>query len=311
LKDVLKAIWLAANLPCSKRLKACIPIWLPAYQQRNGQLPDDMIAKLLAISPPTIDRIFKPVRIKYKKRGVSTTRPGSILRNQIPVKTGQWDETRPGFLEADTVAHCGTSMAGQFIFSLDIVDIATQWTEQRAVWGKGERGIKEQIEDVESSLPFPIQGFDCDNGSEFLNHHLVRYFHDRRNPVQFTRSRAYRKDDNSHIEQKNWTHIRQWLGYDRFDNIKLVSLINDLYTNEWRCYHNFFLPSVKLVDKNRVGSKTIKKFDTPKTPYQRILESPDISIKTKKSLQKQFSHLDPFQLREAMEKRLANIFKLC
>jgi hypothetical protein len=304
----LKKIWLAANLPCSKRLKIILPLWIPGYIQSFGPLPPKVIEALSHISPATIDRILSPTRIHYKKRGRSTTKPGTLLRNQIPIKTNQWDESRPGFLEADTVAHCGDSLAGMFAYTIDAVDIATAWTEQRAVWGKGETGVLEQIHDIESYLPFPLLGFDCDNGSEFLNHHLFRHFHQRSNPVQFTRSRAYHKQDNAHLEQKNWTHIRQWLGYERLDHPQVVPLLNNLYRHEWRLFHNFFCPSVKLLAKERIGSKTLKRYDSPKTPYQRIIDSPLISPQTKHSLAKQLASLNPFVLRNAMEEKIKKIF---
>ena len=214
--------------------------------------------------------------MRYRQRGRSTTKPGTLLRHQIPIGTNQWDQRRPGFLEADTVAHCGESTAGQFAYTIDCVDIATGWSEQRAVWGRGETGVIEQIRHIEQSLPFALLGFDCDNGSEFLNHHLLRHFVNRPKPVHFTRSRAYRKDDNAHIEQKNWTHVRQWIGYERLDDPRVVELLNELYRNEWRLFHNFFCPSVKLLAKQQLGSKTIKHHDRPKTPYQRLIDSPDI-----------------------------------
>jgi hypothetical protein len=306
----LKLIWLAANLPCSKRLKVVLPLWLPGYTQQYGRLTTEVTRALQEISPASIDRLLKPVRVKYKGRGKSTTKPGTLLRKHIPVKTNQWDESRPGFLEADTVAHCGTSMAGMFAFTIDCVDIATGWTEQRAVWGKGETEVVAQLKDIETSLPFPLLGFDSDNGSEFLNHHLLRHFADRKHPVQFTRSRAYHKDDNAHVEQKNWTHVRQWLGYHRFDNPQVVPLLNELYTTQWRLYHNFFCPSVKLIKKDRIASKTIKRYDTPKTPYQRVMESKDILPGVKKELTDLLHTLNPFHLRKAMEKRLNKIFQL-
>jgi len=306
----LKEIWLAANLPCSKRLKVIVPLWLPGYVQLFGQLPADVATALLRISPATIDRILKTIRIHYTKRGRSTTKPGTLLRKKIPIKTNQWDESRPGFLEADTVAHCGESTSGMYVNTIDFVDIATGWTEQRAVWGKGESGVLEQIKNIEKTLPFPILGFDCDNGGEFLNYHLLRHFTERKQPVQFTRSRAYHKDDNAHIEQKNWTHIRQWLGYDRLDNPKVVPLLNNLYTKEWRLFHNFFCPSVKLIAKERIGSKTIKRYDSPKTPYQRIMDSPHIKESVKRSLSKQLENLNPFMLRKTMDKKLKIIFSI-
>jgi len=306
----LKEIWLAANLPCSKRLKVIVPLWLPGYVQLFGRLPADVATALLRISPATIDRILKTIRIHYTKRGRSTTKPGTLLRKKIPIKTNQWDESRPGFLEADTVAHCGESTSGIYVNTINFVDIATGWTEQRAVWGKGETGVLEQIKNIEKTLPFPILGFDCDNGGEFLNYHLLRHFTERKQPVQFTRSRAYHKDDNAHIEQKNWTHIRQWLGYDRLDNPRVVSLLNNLYTKEWRLFHNFFCPSVKLIAKERIGSKTIKRYDSPKTPYQRIMDSPHIKESVKRSLSKQLENLNPFMLRKTMDKKLKIIFSI-
>ena len=307
----LKKIWLAANLPCSKRLKAILPLWLPGYIQEYGELPLEVKEALLTMSSATIDRLLNPVRVKYKGRGRSTTKPGTLLRKQIPIKTNQWDESRPGFLEADTVAHCGTSMAGMFAFTIDCVDIATGWTEQRAVWGKGETDVLTQIKDIEVSLPFPLLGFDSDNGSEFLNYHLLRHFTERKHQVQFTRSRAYHKDDNSHVEQKNWTHVRQWLGYHRFDMPEIVALLNKLYKTEWTLFHNFFCPSVKLIEKQRIASKTIKRYDKPKTPYQRVMDSPYVEPATKQKLTKLFKSLNPFHLRQAMEDKLKKIFLLC
>ena len=183
--------------------------------------------------------------------------------------------------------------------------------DQRAVWGKGETAVLAQIKDIEVSLPFPLRGFDSDNGSEFLNHHLLKYLSDRKQPVQFTRSRAYHKDDNAHIEQKNWTHVRQWLGYHRFDNPEVVLQLNKLYKSEWRLFHNFFCPSVKLIEKQRIASKTIKRYDKPKTPYQRVMESQQITADTKKELTDLFQTLNPFLLRKAMEKRLKEVFQLC
>jgi hypothetical protein len=309
--EPLKKIWLAANLPCSKRLKVIIPLWLPAYAKEFGGLPLAVVKALLRISPATIDRLLEPVRVKYRGRGRSTTKPGTLLRKQIPIKTNQWDENRPGFLEADTLAHCGESLLGDFVYTVNFVDIATGWTEERAVWGKGETDVLRQIRDVEDSLPFPILGFDADNGSEFLNWHLMRHFSQREKPVQFTRSRPYHKDDNAHVEQKNWTHVRQWFGYHRLDKPVLVGLMNDLYTQEWSQYHNFFMPSVKLVEKKLVDGKHIKRYDTPKTPYQRVLESPYVAASAKRSLKEQSENLNPFRLRKLMESKLKAIFNIC
>ena len=295
-------------MPCSKRLVTIIPLWLPHYP---GGLDLPVIKALKKISAPTIDRVLKHSRKKYKRVNISTTKPGTLLRKQIPIKTNQWDEFRPGFLEADTVAHCGGSLNGLFVNTVDFVDIATGWTEQRAVWTKGEADVLAQIKDIESCLPFPILGFDCDNGSEFLNWHLVRHFQDRKkNPVQFTRSRPYQKDDNAHVEQKNWTHVRQWLAYNRFDNPDITPLLNNLYRNEWRLFLNFFLPSMKLQEKKRVASKIIKKHDDPKTPFQRCLDSKFVSPQSKRFLKDLYKNLNPFKLRKAIDEKITQIRRL-
>lgn len=307
---ILKRIWLTANMPCSKKFKAIIPLWIPFYQLEYESIAPETIKLLYNISPSSIDRVFKHVRIKYTGRGRSTTKPGTLIRNQIPIKTSQWDESRPGFMEADTVAHCADAIEGLYAHTLDTVDIATGWTEQRAVWGKGQTGVLEQIKDIETSLPFPLLGFDSDNGSEFINWHLYRYFTNRKKLIEYTRSRPYKKNDNAHIEQKNWTHVRQWLGYVRLDNAKVVPLMNKLYKSEWRLFHNFFCPSMKLKNKKRIASKTVKCYHSPKTPYQRVLESKYASKSVKDRLKKQIVELNPFKLRKAMDKKISNILKV-
>lgn len=305
---ILKRLWFATDQMCSKKLKAAIPLWLPFYEQEYGVISDYVKNKLLQASSSTLDRLLKPFRVEHPKaRG--TTKPGTLLKNQIPVKTSNWDVTRPGFFEADTVAHCGASMLGEFVYSLTFTDILTGWTENRAVWGRGSYGVLQTIKEIEKGLPFAILGFDCDNGSEFLNHHLVRYFTDRpQNPVAFTRSRPYRKNDNAFVEQKNWTHVRQLLGYDRFDKHELTALINDLYENEWRLYTNFFCPTLKLKEKVKINSRYRKTYEPPQTPYQRVIASEVTSEKAKARLAKTFETLNPFALKKAIEKKLKRIF---
>jgi hypothetical protein len=302
----IRNIWVTTNLPCSKRLKVILPLWLPYYP---NEIPSEVYDSLLNISPATIDRLMKPDRAKFSKHGLGTTKPGTLLKKQIPIKTNQWNEFIPGFLEADAVAHCGQSTAGMFAYTINCVDIATTWTEQRAVWGRGEQGVVNAIDNIENSLPFPLKGFDCDNGSEFLNWHLYKHFIQRKKPVQFTRSRPYYKNDNAHVEEKNWTNIRQYLGYERFDKIELVEKLNDLYTTEWPLYFNFFIPSVKLMAKYRLRSKVIKKYDQPKTPLQRVLESEEIDQKTKTMLTRQFEKSNPFDLQKRMAVKIKAIIK--
>lgn len=307
--EPLKRIWLAANLPCSKRLKVIISLWMPGYAKEYGALPLDVIKALHRISPPTIDRILKPLRAKYRLKGRCTTKPGTLLRKQIPIKTDQWNESKPGFVEADTVAHCGDSLAGDFAYTVDAVDIASSWTEQAASWGKGEIGVLAALKDIEARMPFPVLGFDADNGGEFINHHLMRHFADRIKPVQFTRSRPYHSDDNAHVEQKNWTHVRQWFSYHRLDKRRIVDMMNELYGSEWRLYHNFFQPSTKLIEKKVIASQIIKRYDKPKTPYERVLESKHVDSSVKRSLKEQFETLNPFQLRKGIEAKMKKIFE--
>lgn len=307
LMTFLKKLWTCSNLVCSKRLKVMIPLWLPHYE---NSLSPELKRQLETISPATIDRLLAPVRRRYTKRGLATTRPGSLLKKHIPIKTNQWDEHIPGFLEADTVAHCGSSMAGMFVYTLNMVDLATGWTEQRALWGKGDHGVLVAMESIEQTLPFPVLGFDCDNGSEFLNWPLLKYFVHRTSPVQYTRSREYRSNDNAHVEGKNWTIVRQYLGYDRFDDPRITHTLNDLYTHEWRLLMNFFFPSVKLIAKERIKSKIIKHHDPPKTPLQRVLTSTHVSQQTKRHLEELYKTLNPFQLQNRVSKKINRILSL-
>jgi hypothetical protein len=310
LLQFLTRLWRATNLACSKRLKAMIPVWLPWYRDEEGEkLSPEILALLMRISHSTIDRLLAPQRSRYAKIGLSTTKPGSLLRQHIPVRTNQWDQSQPGFLEADTVAHCGSSLDGTFVYTVNTVDIATGWTEQRAVWGKGESGVLTAIQDIERSLPFRLRGFDCDNGGEFLNWHLLKYLHKRRHPVDFTRSREYHKDDNAHIEGKNWTHVRQYLGYQRLDHSSLAPLLNELYRSEWRLFFNFCLPSMKLISKERVGSAIIKRHDTPQTPYHRVRASSAVSTQLKHRLRQQYQTLDPFLLSHTLTLKIKNFFR--
>lgn len=305
----LKAIWLASDQMCSKRLKTALRLWLPFYEKGHGKLKPLTRKKLRSMSAATMDRMLKPIRFKYRRRGLSGTKPGSLLKNQISIRTDNWDIKTAGFMEADTVAHCGNSLSGDFVWSLVFTDIASGWTDTRGVWNKGAHGVIAAVQDIEAQLPFELLGFDCDNGSEFLNHHLWSYFVDRKKPVQFTRSRPYKKNDNAHVEQKNWTHVRQLLGYDRLENPKMVELLNELY-RDWSLYQNFFCPSMKLIRKKRIGSKYYKKYDKPKTPHQRLMRSKHISKETKQKLTQTFKTLDPFELKKSIDRKLKAVFDL-
>jgi len=304
---VVGRIWLAAEQVCGKRLKAVMNLWLPYYEAEQGRLNPQLRKKVLGASAATLDRLLKTWRVKHPPRGLCGTRPGSLLRTEIPIRTQNWDMTRPGYLEADTVAHCGGSMSGDFIWSVTYTDIYSGWTATRAVWNRGQKDVLERTREVEHTLPFAIRGFDSDNGGEFLNWHLADYFLKREHPVAFTRSRPYHKDDNGHVEQKNWTRVRQLLGYDRLEDPALVDAINTLYRTWWDPLHNLFLPSSKLRESYREGSRWVRRHDDPQTPCDRLLCSPQIPAKTKTQLKALRASLSPLDIKRQIEKALAGI----
>lgn len=285
--------------------------WLPFIEQHYGAFPDDVRSKLLSISASTIKRYLHRLR-EQGGSGLSTTRPSTTLRNEIPVRTESfWDEMVPGKMAADTVAHCGNSTHGEYVNSLDMVDPVTHWTVQRAVWGKAHGGILDQTKDIEASLPFPMIGLHVDNGSEFLNHAYVRHFTTERLPqFAFTRSRAYHKNDNCHIEQKNWSVVRRYFGYDRFDFRELVPLMNDLYKNELCLYLNHFCRTFKLDQRIAVKSRYRRIYGTPLTPYERVLASEHVPDAIKQRLTAEHQTLDPVDLRFQIERKLRKIFAL-
>lgn len=309
-EDVAQVFWSlskAAEYPCGKRLAAMRELWLPHYEARHGKLDNALKSKVMRISASQIDRLLAPRKRGKGGRGRCGTKPGGLLKNQIPIRTDNWDITRPGYLEADTVAHCGGSLEGDFIWSVTYTDIWSGWTCNRAVWNKGAAGIVEATREVEAALPFELLGFDCDNGSEFLNWHLVRYLQERERAVGFTRSRPYHKNDNAHVEEKNWTRVRQLLGYERFEDPELLSAINALYRDIWEPLHNFFLPSMKLLTKERHGAKIKRRHDRPKTPCERLLACPQIARETRRRLRQKRAALNPFELHERLEAGLRRV----
>jgi len=304
--ELVERIWVAGEQPCGKRLAPMLPLWLPYYQRRYGKLLPSQRKLTDQVSAATLDRLLTPLRSKHL-RGLSGTKPGSLLRQQIPIQGEVWNESKVGFLEADSVAHCGSSLAGNFVWSLIYTDIASTWTSGRAVWNKGATGVLEQTRQMEQSLPFALLGLDFDNGSEWLNWHLIQYLRERSAPVRVTRSRPYHSDDNAHVEQKNWMWPRQLLGYGRLEDPTLVEPINRLYQELWAPLQNFFLPSMKLVTKERVGSKWRRKHDRPQTAYQRLLKLGQLSTRSQRALKDQFEALDPFELHDQLEKTLRPI----
>jgi hypothetical protein len=301
LRPPLKAIWLAALQPCGVRLKACLPDWLPAYEADHRRLNADVRQALLEASRATLDRLLIPARIEHRRR--ATTRPGTLLRHQIPIRT-EWAENQAGFLEMDTVALCGGTLDDRHGWMFDAVDIHTTWNEMRALPNRSEAATLLQIRDVEASLPFPLCGLDSDNGGEFINHHLVKHLHGREKPVAFTRSRPYRKNDQAHIEQKNYTQVRLWFGYERYDNPAVVPLINALCKGELNWLLNGFLPTMKLKSKERVGSKVVRTYGETMTPLSRVLACPEVTAETKQRLRAQKQTLNPFALTREVERQM-------
>lgn len=260
---------------------------------------------MLRLSPAQVDRLLAPHKARLRHRGLCGTKPGGLLKHRIPIRTDNWDITRPGYLEADTVAHCGQSLEKDFIWSVTYTDIYSGWTSLRAVWNKGAEGVVEATRQVEGELPFEVPGFDCDNGSEFLNWHLIKHFQDRPRQVGFTRSRPYHKDDNGHVEQKNWTHARQLLGYQRLEDPELRKAINRLYVEFWEPLHNYFCPSAKLLQKKRHGAKVSRQHDTPHL----ATDCAEVSELTRQKLRRERAKLNPTKLARNIERELRRILQ--
>ena len=305
--SALTAIWEAAGYPCSVRLKALLPVWLPWAIKRMA-LTVQVQTQLRTISPATIDRRLRGKRGQLKKRLYGRTKPGTLLKHHIPVKTDNWDVKTPGFTEIDLVSHSGNSASGEFLHSLNVTDIHTTWVESRAVMGKSQIGVLNAMQDIERALPFKLLGIDSDNGSEFINYHL-KTFCDQKG-IQLTRGRPYKKDDNAHIEQKNYTHVRKILGYLRYDSGPVQKAINELYQNELQIFQNLFLPAMKLMKKTRVGSKLKRCYDKPQTPLERVLQCPQADPVKVQQLKRLRNQTDPFELAQRIEQKLERIYRL-
>jgi len=264
--------------------------------------------KLFKISAATIDRLLAESRKRYRIKGRSTTKPGTLLKKSIPIRTfADWDEKVPGFFEVDLVSHDGGATRGDFNQSLNFTDIATGWEEMVAVKNKAQVWVFTGIKEIEGRLPFSILGLDSDNGAEFINAHLIRYCEEQK--ITFTRSRPYRKNDSCFVEQKNWSVIRRAVGYARYDTDEELSILNELYRH-LRLYTNFFQPVRKLIKKERIGSKVIKRYDEAKTPYRRVLESPNIKEEIKVKLRKEYAMLNPAELKRNITKLQNRLLKL-
>jgi hypothetical protein len=305
--QILVAIWRAAGYPWSVRLKALLPLWL-RWARPRFRLTPALEAQLLRLSARQMDRRLAPYRRPGQTGRYGGTKPGALLKHHIPLRTDRWDVRVPGFTEIDLVAHCGESGDGEFAHSLNLTDIHTTWVETRAVLGRGQHAVQQALAEMRQTLPFPLRGIDSDNGSEFINAHLYGYC--QRHGIQFTRGRPYKKDDNAHIEQKNWTHVRKLLGYVRYASPDAVAAMNALYRQELRLFQNLFLPSVKLIRKVRVGARIRRVYDRPQTPFDRVQACPEADRAKVAQLAVLRVQLDPFALAEAIEQKLGHLYTL-
>lgn len=303
----LTRVWAILDGICGKRLAPFLREVVPILERHKElSLSDEVREKLVAMSASTIDRLLAPARkkmaLKTKKSG---TKPGTLLKGQIPIKTfAEWEDSEPGFLEIDLVAHAGSSATGDYAHTLDAVDVATGWTETMAVKNKAQKWVFQALEEIIRRCPFPVRGIDSDNGGEFINAHLVRYC--TQHQITFTRGRPYKKNDSCHIEQKNWCVVRRTVGYARHDTEEELSALNRLY-RVLRLYTNYFQPVRKLQQKERRGAKVKKSYDVAKTPYQRVLLSPQVAEDVKARLQQEYATLNPAELRRQITRLQAQL----
>jgi hypothetical protein len=306
--QALKQIWEIYGRICSKRLQPFLPEGIRVLERcQEIELSEETKALLLKISSASIDRCLRAIRIKTP-HGLSTTKPGSLLKNTIPVRTfTEWDEERPGFLEIDLVAHCGNTPEGQFLCTLTCTDLSTGWTDVTGLLHRSQQAVSEALRQMRQRLPFPLLGIDSDNGGEFINELVYRYCLNEK--ITFTRSRPYQKNDQAHVEQKNWSVVRHTVGYDRWETQQELALLESVY-EDLRLYINFFQPSLKLIAKERIGNQTLKRYDSAKTPYQRVLERPDISLEAKARLINLYVQLNPAELRRRIDQKIAKLWNI-
>lgn len=292
---------------CAKRMKQAIPLWINSYDKHVGGLEIKVRNQLLKISASSIGRLLKKAR---RGVGISSTKPNQRLKPLIPLKRLDEKVTKPGTVQADTVAHCGSALLGNFINTLTMTDVFTGWTENRACWTKESKQIKSAIIDIEKQMPIIMNNFDTDCGTEFLNYRIMRHFENRDKKVQMRRSRPYKKNDQCYVEQKNSTHVRALFGYDRLEHESLVRQMNKIYREYWNPLNNYFLPSYKLEEKVRIGARIKKTYDLPKTPAQRLLNAKSYSGYMKRRVDAEFNKLDPIKLKLGLEKELKKFYQL-
>jgi len=307
--EALRVVWEASDRLCSKRLKPFLPEMVRVLR-RNGeqQIDASVEMKLCQMSSSTIDRLLRTCRRAGGRRGLTTTRPGNLLKNSIPIRTfADWQENQPGFMEVDLVAHCGESTEGFYLNTLCAVDVASGWTECLPVWGKGGQRVRSAVHRIRQRLPFALLGVDSDNGGEFINQHFYTYC--REEKITFTRSRAYKKNDSCHVEQKNGNVVRRLVGYDRYTSKAAYQCIERLYTS-LRLYTNFFQPTMKLVSKTRHGAKVHKVYDQAQTPYQRLLQSEVLTEVKQAELAATYINLNPVYVLKQINQYLELLWRL-
>jgi len=308
-RAALEQVWFAANCICSKRLVPGLPTFVEALE-RHGELKLDAQTRtlLLALSPATADRLLKRARLRSKPHGRTTTKPGTLLKQAIPVRTvAQWDDAQPGFMEIDLVAHCGEATRGEYLNSLDMIDVKTRWVELYGLINRSQATVSAAIVICRGRLPYALRGLDSDNGSEFINDDLKRYCEQEH--ITFTRCRPYKKNDQAYVEQKNWTAVRQNVGYDRYEGLTACAALNALY-EPLRLYLNFFQPVMVLVEKIRDGAKVTKRYDRAQTPYQRVLAAPEVPAEAKERLRQLYPTLNPAALLRQIQTRQVTLWKL-
>ena len=301
-------MWEIFDYPCGQRLKPVLEVELPRLMAFGEiSVPDEVASKLGMMSSATIDRKLKRQRsVLHLLRAKSGPRPGS-LKQKIPIRLTEWDTAEVGYTEMDTVAHCGSSTSGEFVNTLSNTEIASGWWEGEAIMGKTQDSTFHAARKIRERTPYSWKGIDTDNGSEFIGEALHKYC--RRENLVFTRSRPSRKNDNAYIEEKNWTHVRKILGYLRYDTWEELSIINGLYRGDLRLYKNFFQPVMKLIHKERIGGHIKRKYGIPSTPYQRLMESGQLSEQAREKLQKLYLTLNPAQLKRSTDKQLEELYQ--
>jgi len=307
--SALRVVWEASDRLCSKRFHPFLPELIDVMK-REGELvvTEEVEALLRRMSASTIDRALRVYRAHSRRHGLSTTRPGRVLKNAIPLKTfGEWADSEPGYIEVDLVAHCGDSTQGFYLNTLSAVDVATGWYEPMGVWGKYQEHVTGAIHKIRSQMPMALKGVHSDSGSEFINQKLYGYC--KSQGIEFTRSRSYKKNDNCHVEQKNWQVVRRIIGYDRYSSKEALKALDSVYTVA-RLYINFFQPVMKLVGKSRNGARVHKVFDTAQTPFQRLMASGALTEEQKQALSSIYAALNPVKLLKQIERESMHLWSL-